>query len=46
MWFIELYMEGLAVHMDTERLPKFTPCIRIAAPDAAHRREQRERQST
>ena len=29
IWFIELYMESLALHMDSEHLPEFTTSIGI-----------------
>jgi DNA-binding ferritin-like protein len=32
IWFIEFYLEGLALHMDTRRLPAFTSVIDV--PDA------------
>jgi hypothetical protein len=33
MWFIELYMESLALHMDGEHLPEFTTSIEIRGND-------------
>ena len=38
IWFIELYMEGLALHMDTGRLPEFTPVIDVLVPIEVNRR--------
>ena len=29
IWFLEFYMEGLALHMDLEHLPEFAPTIEI-----------------
>ena len=33
IWFIELYMESLALHMDGEHLPEFTTSIGIRGAD-------------
>ena len=40
IWFIELYMESLALHMDSEHLPEFTTIIGLRGADVSNSRAE------
>jgi len=40
IWFIELYIESLALHMDGEHLPEFTTIIGLRSADVSNSRAE------